>query len=84
MENINNGVGIADGLTGIATGIYGATQQKRSDLEARRRGGRGGGNTLENIDNGVGIVDGLTGIATSIYGLVNVASSGSHKLTFKY
>lgn len=69
MENVNNVVETVDGLTSIATNIYGATQpQRRSDLEARRRGGGRGGNTLENVNNGVGIADGLSGIITNIYG----------------
>ena len=60
LEHANNIVGIADGLSGIATNIAGAVKR---ELEARRI-------KLSHINNGVGILDGLTGIATNIAGYV--------------
>lgn len=60
LENANNGIGIVDGLSGIATNIFGATQA-RDLLEARRvrPSSSGGGSRLENANNAIGIADGL-------------------------
>lgn len=63
LENANNFAGIADGLSGVASNIYSATQAR--DLEARRV--RGGSNHLENANNIAGIADGLSGVASNIY-----------------
>lgn len=63
LENAKNVAGIADGLSGVASNIYGATQARA--LEARKGGNAG--KHLENANNVAGIADGLTGVATNIY-----------------
>lgn len=68
LEDANNIAGIADGLTGVAANVYGATQAR--DIQRRKTGKSGGGesNHLENAKNIAGIADSLTGVATNIYG----------------
>ena len=63
MEDAKNIAGIADGLTGVASNIYGATQAR--GLHARKGGNIG--THLENANNVAGIADGLSGVASNIY-----------------
>lgn len=61
LSHVNDAVGIADGLSGIATNIANAVKR---EIEARRV-------KLSHVNDAVGIVDGLTGIATNIAGYVD-------------
>ncbi|KAH8108147.1 hypothetical protein BXZ70DRAFT_1060760 [Cristinia sonorae] len=81
LENMNHAVGIADGLSGIASNIVSAANSRR-ELQARGRGGynRHGhgsarsldarrihikGSHLEHANNAIGIADGVSGIISN-------------------